>query len=56
MKALDTVLKTACTAAALIGAIGVLAMQPAHGWTRRLPCAIHKARNRSRSSTRRRVT
>jgi cytochrome c553 len=33
MKALDTVLKTACTAAALIGAIGainVLAMQPAH--------------------------
>jgi cytochrome c553 len=30
MKALDTVLKTACTAASLIGAIGVLAMQPAH--------------------------
>lgn len=30
MKALDTVLKTACTAAALIGAINVLAMQPAH--------------------------
>ncbi|CAH2813516.1 MAG: Cytochrome c553 [Candidatus Burkholderia crenata] len=30
MKALDTVLKTACTAVALIGAIGVLAMQPAH--------------------------
>lgn len=33
MKALDTVLKTACTTAALIGAIGainVLAMQPAH--------------------------
>jgi len=27
MKALDTVLKTACTAAALIG---VIAMQPAH--------------------------
>jgi cytochrome c553 len=33
MKALDTVLKTACTAAALVGAIGainVLAMQSAH--------------------------
>jgi cytochrome c553 len=30
MKALDTVFKKACTAAALIGAIGVLAMQPAH--------------------------
>ena len=30
MKALDTVLKTTCTAAALIGALGALAMQPAH--------------------------